>query len=82
MAGGWQTDGDIQMCVACANSSSNKRFPLSNYRMLLEKLTVPQPANNSLHFMQYERSLPHSQQLHHLSLSCATAIQSTSYPIS
>ena len=27
--------------------------------------------------MQSECSLPHSQQLHHLSLSCATAIQST-----
>jgi hypothetical protein len=32
-----------QTCAASANCPSHKRFPLSNYRVLLEKLTVPQP---------------------------------------
>ena len=46
----WQTVGDSQSCAASANCPSYKRFPLSNYRVLLEKLTVPQPVKKFLAF--------------------------------
>jgi hypothetical protein len=36
--------------VGCVNCPSDRRFPLSDYRVLLEKLTVPQPVKELLAF--------------------------------